>query len=318
MPRINSREFNGETRAQVKERLTMLGLWGKFWRQRDKLAKERGDTNGNEAMMLLVLKVPYRKDTTAAELIEHGAPADKVKAWFEFKASVQEAAGMTAPATTEDIAGADTHPTDQPSVEKPPEASAPAKKRGPGRPKGAKNKPKVTTEAGKKVAETAAAMDGAMPETLAAAKGGSTYQQGAYVEPPASRGSRGNPWVGDLTMADVASKPQITVRRAVEWVFESFTVRDVTAEDAPSAGAWALLKWARSTPTNQSDFYKSFSSKMLPSRQQLDQEERKSDDASGVDETIEHLLGVSDAIQSDGSQAFEAQPVVGTEPAVSA
>ena len=288
----------------------MLGLWGKFWRQRDKLAKERGDTNGNEAMMMLVLEVPYRKDTTAAELIEHGAPADKV----------QEAAGMTAPATTEDIAGADTHPTDQPSVEKPPEASAPAKKRGPGRPKGSKSKDKgkPKTEQGKQVVDTAEAMGGAMPETMAAAKGGSTYQQGAYVEPPASRGSRGNPWVGDLTMADVASKPQITVRRAVEWVFESVTVRDVTAEDAPSAGAWALLKWARSTPTNQSDFYKSFSSKMLPSRQQLDQEERKSDDASGVDETIEHLLGVSDAIQSDGSQAFEAQPVVGTEPAVSA
>lgn len=284
MPRINSREFNGETRVQVKERLAAWGLWGRFWRERERLAKERGDTNGNEAMMLLVLEPPYRKDMTADELMEHGVAPEKVEAWFAFKENVESAAPL--------------------------EATVPEKKRGPGRPKGSKNTPKPTTAKAEQVAEQAEVMDTLMPDTIAAAKEGTTYQQGSYVEPPAEKGSRGKPWKGEMTKAEIARKAKTTVRRSMDWVFENIDVTDVTKEDAPSAGAWALLKWVRRSPANQSDFYKNFSAKMLPSRQQLDHEERKTDDGSDLTRTIAHLQGVSDAIQSHGSQALQAEPGV--------
>ena len=79
------------------------------------------------------------------------------------------------------------------------------------------------------------------------------------------------------------------MREAVAWVFHYVDVKDVPRSAAPSQGAWAFLKWARK-PSNLSDFYKSFCSKLLPTRAQLEKEAEFQDDGDEVLDEIEKKL----------------------------
>ena len=58
------------------------------------------------------------------------------------------------------------------------------------------------------------------------------------------------------------------------WVYEQLSNGDVTPLDAPSLGAWGLLEWARTSSSNQKQFYTTFGAKLL-----VEQEEAKAGEA---------------------------------------
>jgi len=66
----------------------------------------------------------------------------------------------------------------------------------------------------------------------------------------------------------------------VEWVYNhlAFAVDDLDRSKCPSAGAWQLLLWVKAD--NQSEFYKSFVPKLLPTRAQLDDHDPFKDDGT--------------------------------------
>jgi hypothetical protein len=57
---------------------------------------------------------------------------------------------------------------------------------------------------------------------------------------------------------------------SIRWAFENLMVMDVSPADAPSAGAWGLLLWARSNPD---DFYRLWT-RILPNKAQIEQRSR--------------------------------------------
>ena len=63
----------------------------------------------------------------------------------------------------------------------------------------------------------------------------------------------------------------------------------VTADDCPSAGAWALWCWATASDENESAFMKTFLARMLPSRDHLDREERHNDACEHVQDLIAQI-----------------------------
>jgi len=79
--------------------------------------------------------------------------------------------------------------------------------------------------------------------------------------------------VFDGARGNKSSQP---MRVVVEWVFEvleddgypSGSLK--TLEAAPSMGAFGLLKWARHSPNNKAEFYRSFVAKLLPSKSEID------------------------------------------------
>lgn len=79
------------------------------------------------------------------------------------------------------------------------------------------------------------------------------------------------------------------IREAAIWVFNTMDV-DVQPDDAPTTGAWSLRSWARSHAANTSEFYRSMVSKLLPSRSELNIENRFRDDGGKLENTIATLL----------------------------
>ncbi len=78
--------------------------------------------------------------------------------------------------------------------------------------------------------------------------------------------------------------------RSVEWVADNITNKAVVVSDAPSPCAWGLLKWAKSGPVSRAEFYKNIWSKTLPTRQELDNAARYSDDGSQQIELAQRIL----------------------------
>lgn len=88
----------------------------------------------------------------------------------------------------------------------------------------------------------------------------------------------------DLSALD--GKPQISMIKVVQWAFEHLDSPGVTPADAPSAGAWTMLTWARQNGDTRSEFMKTFMAKLMPNRQQVEDSERMSDDGVEVLEAI--------------------------------
>lgn len=61
-------------------------------------------------------------------------------------------------------------------------------------------------------------------------------------------------------------------RKVVQWVSENIVLMDVSPKDAPSPGAWALLRWVRSREQNECDFWKAVYPKILPSKTRMFEE----------------------------------------------
>lgn len=77
---------------------------------------------------------------------------------------------------------------------------------------------------------------------------------------------------------------------AVQWVADNLERKSVKVEAAPSATAWGLLCWAQSSPVCKAEFWKSIWSKMLPSKSELENQARYSDDGSKQIELAERIL----------------------------
>ena len=97
--------------------------------------------------------------------------------------------------------------------------------------------------------------------------------------------------VDDLDLEDDENASgTCSTARSVEWVADHITDKAVAVSDAPSPCAWGLLRWARSGPVSRAEFYKNIWSKTLPSRQELDNAARYSDDGSTQIELAQRRL----------------------------
>lgn len=81
----------------------------------------------------------------------------------------------------------------------------------------------------------------------------------------------------------------VDFRVQFEWVLENIDRLDIKAHDAPSAGAWALLRQCRSDATFRKDMYKQALSKLMPDRKALESERRFYDDGRTMLDFIERI-----------------------------
>jgi len=75
----------------------------------------------------------------------------------------------------------------------------------------------------------------------------------------------------------------------VSWVAKHMMVKDVLPEQAPSSEAWSMLCWARRNNQNEAQFWGQIYTKLLPSKSQLEAEQRYKDDGRKVLSVIERL-----------------------------
>lgn len=80
----------------------------------------------------------------------------------------------------------------------------------------------------------------------------------------------------------------VSPRQAVEWAFENLCVDDVKPGDAPSPGAWALLIGARQSGLSLKQFFDTWA-KLLPTKTQIEQQDRFTDDGSVVLDLIDKV-----------------------------
>ena len=89
---------------------------------------------------------------------------------------------------------------------------------------------------------------------------------------------------GEVFEETGASTPE-----CVAWVAKHMMVKDVEPSRAPSSEAWSMLCWARRNNQNEAQFWGQIYTKLLPSRSQLDAEQRFKDDGRKVLSVIERL-----------------------------
>jgi|TARA_R110000787_G_scaffold27884_3_gene76635 hypothetical protein len=75
----------------------------------------------------------------------------------------------------------------------------------------------------------------------------------------------------------------------VSWVAKNIMLKDAKPSDAPSSEAWSMLCWARRNNQNEAQFWGTIYTKLLPSRSQLDAEQKYRDDGRAVLAVIERL-----------------------------
>jgi len=82
--------------------------------------------------------------------------------------------------------------------------------------------------------------------------------------------------------------------RTVEWVAANIRVSDPKPEDAPSSEAWSMLCWVKSSPQAEAQFWGQIYTKLLPTRQQLDADNRMEDDGRRVLSIIDRIKKASE------------------------
>lgn len=65
---------------------------------------------------------------------------------------------------------------------------------------------------------------------------------------------------------------------AINWVAENLTAGDTKPETAPSAVAWNMLTWAKSSPAATERFWDNMVGKLIPRRSSLEDSDKVSDD----------------------------------------
>ena len=118
----------------------------------------------------------------------------------------------------------------------------------------------------------------------------------AAVEFPAANGNGANGKAPNVDVSALKGKPPAPIVEAAAWVFENLDCEWVTPGEAPSAGAWSLLQWARSSMAARGEFYRTFAAKVVvpPEKEARQAEEesrqkRQKADAKWQD-TIDQLL----------------------------
>jgi len=85
----------------------------------------------------------------------------------------------------------------------------------------------------------------------------------AAVEYPPQNGKPANDSAPKVDLTPLKGKPAVPVLEAATWVFEYLDCDWTMPADAPSAGAWSLLSWARSSMVARMAFYKMFGTKVI-------------------------------------------------------
>lgn len=97
--------------------------------------------------------------------------------------------------------------------------------------------------------------------------------------------------VDDLGLEDEGdASGTCPIPEAVNWVADSIERSGVTADDAPSATAWMLLKWCKASEANKRDFITGIWAKLIPSKSELENQSRYRDDGSTQIELAERIL----------------------------
>ena len=102
---------------------------------------------------------------------------------------------------------------------------------------------------------------------------------------------------GDGAPAEVFGGKKVATVRVVEWVASNLQVSDVGPGDAPSSEAWGMLVWARRSPVNESQFWGQIYAKLLPSRSQIEAEQRYSEDGVRVEDLAGRLLMIREGLE---------------------
>ena len=98
--------------------------------------------------------------------------------------------------------------------------------------------------------------------------------------------ARGNPSGG--TPTQVAPQVRVSTRQAFEWVFENFGRKGVEETDAPSHGAWMLLKGIETNDDLKRDFYRQCAQRMMSVKES--ERERYRDDNRELKQVINDLI----------------------------
>ena len=95
--------------------------------------------------------------------------------------------------------------------------------------------------------------------------------------------------LGGTVSSDTFGDAGASTPECVSWVAKHMMVKDVQPAQAPSSEAWSMLCWARRNNQNEAQFWGQIYTKLLPSKSQLDAEQRFKDDGRKVLSIIERL-----------------------------
>jgi len=101
---------------------------------------------------------------------------------------------------------------------------------------------------------------------------------------------------GYIDKAISKSKARLKPKTELEilrWVFENMEVRGILPKDAPSPGAYALLKHCRNNVQTKTKFYSDMWSRTIPTKSRLDEEQRKVDDGDKCIMTLDRIIQLS-------------------------
>jgi hypothetical protein len=85
----------------------------------------------------------------------------------------------------------------------------------------------------------------------------------AAAEFPAPTASPAPAKTPAIDLSALKGKPPIPVAQSAAWVSEHLDADWITPADAPSASAWSMREWARSTPAARTEFYRIFVAKIV-------------------------------------------------------
>jgi len=116
------------------------------------------------------------------------------------------------------------------------------------------------------------------------------YHRKGQEPPPEDAPIRPAAKAGAITLSMWAGRRQPTPGQEVVWVHENFIIENLIPQDAPSAGAWGLLAWAKD---NESEFREIWK-KLVPAKMETQVGDRFIDDGRTVDLLDEIELEATD------------------------
>ena len=102
-------------------------------------------------------------------------------------------------------------------------------------------------------------------------------------------GPKGEPDLDGVVESHEFQETGASTPECVAWVAKHIMVKDVQPSQAPSSEAWSMLCWARRNNQNEAQFWGQIYTKLLPSRSQLDAEQRYKDGGRKVLSVIARL-----------------------------
>jgi hypothetical protein len=98
-------------------------------------------------------------------------------------------------------------------------------------------------------------------------------------------------------------KPEPAEREVIKWLFDNLAIRKVELKDAPSIGAWGLLNTLQKNDKLREKFYTEVWTKLLPSKAQIDAENKFTDDNRTLFEVLTKLE--QEPVLQSGSEGSE-------------